>query len=572
MKQMRWQLLVVVAALVAIALLLVGQSDRPLLTPAPESSPVPEPVTGGLYSEALVGSFGRLNPLLDMYNDMDRDVNRLLYSSLMRFDDTGMPQGDLAESWGISQDGTVYNFSLRSNAVWHDGEPVVSEDVLFTIELMRSEAIPTPEDLREFWDEIDVRALDEETLQFRLPEPFAPFMDYLTFGVLPQHLLEDMEPEEILDAPFNLEPVGSGPYRFDQLLAGDGEIAGVVLVAFDDYYGKKPYIQEVVFQYYPTSMAALDAYREGEVMGISRVDAETLPFVLQEPELKLYTARMPQLTMIYFNLDDPSLPFFQDSLVRKALLMGLNRRWMVDRVYNGQAILADGPIFPNTWAHYEGLERVEYQPEAAIDLLREGGYLAPSGGDGIRVKDDVAVAFELVHPVQSPYPELAEAVQRDWERLGVRVSLKAVPFEEMVSDYLVGQRYEAALVSLNLMRSPDPDPYPFWHQSQIQGGQNYAGWDDRQASEYLEQARVMVDPAERARRYRNFQVRFAAELPALPLFYPVYSFAVDEDVQDVTMGPLFDTADRFDSVFDWNLPEAVAGEVPAAESTAPPAE
>ena len=96
----------------------------------------------------------------------------------------------------------------------------------------------------------------------------------------------------------------------------------------------------------------------------------------------------------------------------------------------------------------------------------------------------------MVHPDVEPYPQIAQAIQENWKRMGVDVSLKAVPYQELLEDYLEPRTYEAALVELNLARSPDPDLYPFWHQTQINGGQNYAGWDDRQASEYLEHARV----------------------------------------------------------------------------------
>ncbi len=119
-----------------------------------------------------------------------------------------------------------------------------------------------------------------------------------------------------------------------------------------------------------------------------------------------------------------------------------------------------------------------------------------------------------------------------------------MPYEDVVSAYLEPRAFQAALVDLNFSRTPDPDPYPFWHQAQITGGQNYSKWDDRQASEYLEQARIEVDIEERTRLYNNFQVRFASELPSLPLFYPIYNYAVDEQVQGVTMGPLYDPSDR----------------------------
>jgi peptide/nickel transport system substrate-binding protein len=129
--------------------------------------------------------------------------------------------------------------------------------------------------------------------------------------------------------------------------------------------------------------------------------------------------------------------------------------------------------------------------------------------------------------------------------------------------------YQAALVDLNLSRSPDPDPYPFWHQAQISGGQNYARWDDRQASEYLEQARITVDLADRQRLYNNFQVRFSTELPALPLYYPVYTYAVTADVQGVSIGPLFDISDRFSNITNWYLITRRTTETEATATVAP---
>jgi peptide/nickel transport system substrate-binding protein len=549
MKRLRWPFLIVLVALVAIALLLRNQQS-PILQPAVAPA---QPASGGVYTEALVGAPGRLNPVLDYYNPADRDVDRLIYSGLIRFDDRGVPQADLAESWGVSQDGKTYNFAIRPDAKWHDGEPVTTDDVLFTVDLLRQDSSSIPDDLRQFWNDVEVTAFDEHSLQFRLPEAFAPFLDYLTFGVLPKHLLESVPAGELADAEFNLAPVGSGPYRFSRFLTEDGQIKGVVLSAFEDYYFDRPFIDEVVFRYFPDASSALAAYQSGEVTGVSVIPTEILPQALKEPDLKLYTGRQPRLTLAYMNLGDPQLPFFQDANIRRALLMGLNRQGMVDQILSGQALVADGPILPGTWAYYDGLSREEYDPEGAIRLIEEAGYNLPASGEGPREKEGVRLAFELAHPDDAQSTAIAEAMKRDWERLGVEVTLKAMPFEQLLSDALEPRSYQAALVDLNLSRFPDPDPYPFWDQAQITGGQNYAKWDDRQASEYLEQARVTVDLGERAKAYKNFQVRFAQETPALTLFYPVYSYGVDQQVQGVRMGPLFDTSDRFATLPQWYL-------------------
>ncbi|HJQ15354.1 MAG TPA: ABC transporter substrate-binding protein, partial [Anaerolineales bacterium] len=128
MKQLRWQILVVLVTLGIVAVLLFSQQSPTITGPI-----LPQPEQGGVYTEGLVGSLGRLNPLLDWNNVADRSVDRLLFTGLIRFNERGLPEADLAEAWGVAQDGTVYNFSIRQNAVWHDGTPVTSDDVMFTI-------------------------------------------------------------------------------------------------------------------------------------------------------------------------------------------------------------------------------------------------------------------------------------------------------------------------------------------------------------------------------------------------------------------------------------------------------
>lgn len=548
MKRLRWQILIVILALIAIGLLLVDQQ------PVAVAPIAPEPITGGSYTEGLIGEFSRLNPILAYYNPADRDINRLLFSSMVRFDDRGLPQTELAESLGISRDGTVYNVSLRQNAVWHDGTPVTSTDIDFTIEFLINPAIPIPEDLQAFWAEIDVIILDDYTIQFRLPEPFAPFLDYLAFGILPAHKLQGQTPEGLVNDPFNLNPIGSGPYRFEQLIVEDGQIRGVALAAFDDYFEDRPFIDQIIFRYYSDSAAAMTAYQDGEIQGISEITPETLPVALEEPNLNLYTGRLPELSLILLNLDKQETPFFQEPSIRKALLTGINRQWIADHLFESQVTIADGPIFPNTWAHYEGIEHIAYDTEQAVNTLREAGYTIPAEGGSTRANEEgVFFSFTLLYPQSEAHTALAQAIQQDWSALGIDVQLQAVSYDEMINSHLETRNYQAALVDLNLSRSPDPDPYPFWHQTQATGGQNYSKWDDRQASEYLEQARILVDPEERTRLYRNFQVRFGSELPALPLFYPMYTYGVDAEVKGVRIGPVFDTPDRYSTITDWFL-------------------
>ncbi len=549
MRKLIWQVVIVVVALAAIAFLLLRQ--QPTLRPV---TPEVKPSTGGVFSEALVGAFNRLNPVLDYPNPVDQDVDRLIFSSLLRFDDRGLPVNDLVESMGISQSGQNYNISLRQDAIWHDGQLLTSDDVVFTIELLRSDELPIPDDIRSLWQDIEVEALDEQTLQFRLPEPYAPFLDYLTFGILPEHLLGNLTPGEIIDSEFNLQPIGSGPFRFDRFLTETDQITGVVLTAFEDYYQESAFIEQFIFKYYPDTDSAIEAYQSGEVLGIDQVTNDILQAALAEPNLNMHSGQVPLLSIIFLNLDDPQVPFFQDLEIRRALMMGIDRQRIITQLNEGQATLAHGPVFPGSWAYYDGVEKIDYDPEGAINILRAAGYSIPASGSQVRTnEEDQSLSFDLVYPEGEKYDQLASAIAADWEVLGVQANLVTVPADDLVNDYLDPREYHAALVDINLSRSPDPDPYPFWDQAQITGGQNYSQWNDRQASEYLEEARVELDRAERIRLYNNFQVRFANDLPALPLFYPIYNYGIDQRVNGVTIGSLYQASDRFADVVKWFL-------------------
>jgi peptide/nickel transport system substrate-binding protein len=546
MKRLRWQILVISVTLVIVALLLLSQQPVSVIT-QPEAAP------GGVYTEALIGSLGRLNPMLDWNNPADRDINRLIFSGLMRFDARGLPAPDLADSWGVSADGTQYNFSIRPNAFWHDGQPVTSDDVIYSIELIKSPGSLFPQDIKDLWSQVQVRRLNEKTLQIRLPEPFAPFLDYLTFGVLPKHLLESVAADQLANAEFNLKPVGTGPYRFERLTANGGRISDVILTVNENFYLPPPFIEQVVFRFYPDSAAAFDAYQQGEVLGVSRLTDEALEGALMEPNLAVHTSRLPQLGLVFLNNNNPSVPFLGEAAVRRALMLATNRNLITSKLLGGQAIPAHGPILPGSWAYYQDIERLDYDPDAAAALLQGVGYVIPSSGGEVRAKDGLFLALTLVHPDDPLHTSIAQALQAGWSPVGVKLDLQAVPYETLVTDFLESREYQAALVDLDISRTPDPDPYLFWHQAEATGGQNYSQWDNRSASEFLETARITADFTERARLYRNFQVIFTREMPSLPLYHPVYSYGVDIQVQGVQVAPMYDLSDRLSLISEWFL-------------------
>jgi ABC-type transport system substrate-binding protein len=164
-------------------------------------------------------------------------------------------------------------------------------------------------------------------------------------------------------------------------------------------------------------------------------------------------------------------------------------------------------------------------------------------------KDGEPIAFTLLTPEGMTPRRVAEAVARQWRELGVQVTV--IPVRNMVTNFLATHQFQVALVETLL--DGDPDPFPLWHRSQAINGQNYAGWDDPEVSEWLEQARQTTDRAKRVELYRRFQEAFAEALPALMLYYPVYDYVISSRMRNVQVAPVIHPSDRFRNLHEWSL-------------------
>ena len=504
-----------------------------------------------IYVEGLVGSFQRLNPLLDYLNPVDRDVNRLIFNGLVKFDQWGNPIPDLAQAWNVNLNGDVFNVTLKEGVLWHDGMPFTTEDVVFTINLLQNPEIPIPEDISALWSEVEVIVFDELNMQFILPEPYIPFTDYLAFGVLPEHALSGRSADEVMNGDFNFAPIGTGPYKFVNLEIINDKVIKLELERNEDHFAELGEIKYINFLYFNDHISAYAAYQNNEILGISSINSEIFDETFSDPDLNIYSAICPELRIMIFNLDRDLAPYLNDQTLRQALYYGLNRDNMIGEVLNGQAVKATGPISPNSWAYYSNVEKYEFDPISAAAMLDSSGFIVSSESGGIREKDGLLISFEMVYQDTEEHQVIAEMIKEYWGDLGIEVNLTAVGYDSLINDYLDPRDFDVALIDLSLGSTADPDPYPFWHQAEAHTGQNYSNWDDRRGSEYLERARVTPNKLERERQYRNFQSHFSLELPSLPLYYPVYTYAVVEQVGGINIGSVFSASDRFNKVSEW---------------------
>lgn len=547
---MRWQAVIAVLAILAI-LALTGYA-------ALRTTTVLIPDYGGTYREGVAGNPRYINPLLSTLNDVDRDLAALVFRGLTVADERGQIQPDLADHWEVSPDGLSYIFYLRQDVRWHDGAPFTADDVALTIDLLRSPDLPADQEVAELWRTVEVERTDSYTVRFTLTEPFAPFLHYTTIGLLPAHLLQGVPASELADHSFNLHPIGTGPFQVAEVTAQHA-----VLTAYTDAYGGRPYLDEIEFIFYPDYASVFGAYRRGEVDGISRVASEYLEEAATAADLNLYLPPLDGYAVVFVNLERP---VFREREVRQALLLASDRQRIIDQVLDGQAVLANGPVMALSWAYEANMPQYAYDPAAAIALLEQAGW-KDADGDGVREKGDLRLEFTLLTNDDETRIQIINELARQWAEVGIRAVPQAAGVAGVVRDFLVPRSYDAIFYEWQWLQT-DPDLYTQWHSTQkLSTGQNYGAYSNEQADLLMEEARRTVDEERRAMLYRQIQRLLAEDVPALPIYHPVYAYAVAKRIQNVRVGPLHDYPDRLRTIGEWyiNTRRVIVSEAPLWE-------
>lgn len=499
-----------------------------------------EPDTGGTYIEGVVGSPLSINPVLSSFNEVDRDLVSLVFSGLFRLNERGEPVPDLAGKWELSPDGKSVLVQLRRDAFWHDGAPFGARDVVFTIKSIQDPKFQGSPDLAETWKGIIVEQVDDYTVRFNLRDSFAPFVTNLAVGMLPEHILKDVPGEALPDHPFRSNPIGTGPFKMK-----DAAADSITLEANAGYYGRRPYLKTLRIRFYQNRPALLNGIKLREIQGAAGVTEAELAAIGKSREYAVYTAPRTSFTILFLNNKSS---FFKDKQVRQAMAYAINRQRVVDVAVSGLGVVADSPVPPGTWAADAEIQKYDYNPDKAKSLLDAAGWTV--GGDGTRAKDGVNFRFPLLTNDDPTRVKAAEEVARQLRAIGIRAEVSASGYSGLIEKYLAPRQFDAILFGVD--PGGDPDGYSNWHSSQARsGGFNFISFNNKRADELLEQARATNDPINRARAYNEFQAIFAEEVPSVLLYYPLYSYAVDRQVNGVDLRLLFDASDRFRSISGW---------------------
>ncbi|MEO1601560.1 MAG: ABC transporter substrate-binding protein [Pseudomonadota bacterium] len=432
-------------------------------------------------------------------NDFRILVN--LYDGLLRYKSGTLEvEPALATDWSISEDGTVYTFSLRDGVTFHDGTPFNAEAVKFNFDRMLDESHPFhgtgPFPLSFFFSAVQsTEVVDPMTVRFTLDAPYAPFLSNLAY---PTGLIVSPAAVEA-GGDFGRSPVGTGAFKFSEWRSNEA----VIVEANPDHWDGAPAMQAAVFR------PITDANTRTAEMLAGGIDlmVEVPPVSLSEFEGDAYTVHEQAGPHLWFLILNAKEGPFADVRVRQAANYAINKSAIVDDVLEGTAAVAAGPTPPAfAWAYNEALEPYPYDPEKAKALIAEAGaegaeltFYVTEGGSG------------MLDPVA-----MGTAMQADLEAVGFDVTIETYEWNTFLGQVNPGLEGKADMAQMAWMTN-DPDTLPYLALRSAafpdKGGFNSGYYANPEVDKLLEAARAATDQAERARHYKEMQVIVQEDAP-----------------------------------------------------------
>ncbi len=518
------------------------------------------PAVGGTYSEALIGQPKLLNPIDAISNDVDRDLVRLIFSGLFKMNELETIP-DLAEKYNWSADGKNLTVHLRPDAKFHNGDALTMDDVLFTFDSIQDPERKSP--LYKTFKNIKISILDERTIVFQLPQPDVSFLSQLTVGILPSVIWQDISASNARLSDLNLKPIGSGPFRIKSFSHDNlGNIHSYTLERFDAYYGQKPYLKQLTFQFFADRSEALEALRSGLVDGLAFSSSHDIKDSASGRSHDIHLD-LPQETIAFFNVKNTTLA---NRDVRQALVLSIFRDDIKAATKNSAEIITSPYPFGPVSSTLPNIER-------SRQLLNDAGWVLPENGavrilspkktvsttsaknssTTNRVTTASSTEFSLVISVPNE-PDLmliAEILKRQWSIIGAKVSIEALPTEELMKR--ATRERSAQIILLNVLLSPDQNLAPFWSSREtLERGLNLSNVADRVIDESLDKLHNATS-SEAIQKSRSEVASSIERLyPAVFLLRPTQHYMISNKIKIPRDKYLIGTpAERFSDLTKW---------------------
>ncbi|MCX6807474.1 MAG: ABC transporter substrate-binding protein [Patescibacteria group bacterium] len=509
------------------------------------------PDSGGTYREAQIGQPHIPNPLFCSNNSTDQDICALVFSGLTRFDsEKQRVVPDVATDWQVSKDNRSYTFHLNHKATWHDGKPVTTDDVIFTY----GTVIGSPEYNGPYagvFKDVKIEKVDDYTFIFRLPRQEAFFLRDTTIGLLPAHLLLAEPISHLENSTFNQKPVGCGPYSVTSMSASE-----IQLSRHNGYHGAKPFIDNIVLNFYPDISALRQDMRR--ILNIKSVPVEMKQDFTVDLAFKTEEIELPQYVALFFNTDRTLTKYRQ---IRIALRSFIDMNQVLEKV--GEARILPDPIFVRDKTNIQTGSGSYFDPKAGEKALLDIGW--KKGEDGyfvIERKDadgnsvNEPLSLRLLTADRSEFRAVSEAIASLWKKAGVKVEVDVRSGEKFLGA-LAARDYDVLLYGESIGR--DLDYYPFWHSSQITfPGLNLSQYANLEVDRLLTQVRQTFDGNVQGEELLKIRDLLLNDVPAVWLYTPTYTFVHETSLKGVNLDGISDLSDRFKQLADkWYLQDQV---------------
>ncbi len=510
------------------------------------------PTAGGQLSEGVVGFPRLVNPVLAV-SDVDRDLSALVYAGLLKYEN-GKLIPDMAKSYTISPDGLTYTFILKDDITFQDGTPFTTDDVEFTVNKIQDADIKSPR--RADWANVSVKKIDTKQIQFILKQPYAPFISNTTVGILPKHIWKNVNSDQFIFSQYNIEPIGSGPYRLASIERDSGGIpVSYTLTSSGDYKGEIPFISKLVINFFEDETAEIANFENGTIESISSVSPAHAATIAKATDSdKILATPLPRIFGVFFNQNQA--PVLADATVRQALNAAIDKNQIIKDVLYGYGNVADGPI-PSDAATQNAPTSSNSSTTATIDAAR--AILVKAGwvlnADGIFEKKDKktgtsTLAFSISTSDSPDLKHTADILRRMWTKLGAKVDVKVFEASDLNQNVIQPRKYDAILFGESVGK--DLDLYAFWHSSQRNApGLNIAMYVNPKADKLLEDARATSDESVRKAKYDAFETIIANDTPAIFLYSPDFIYILPDKVKGMQGGPIAMPSDRWNGISKW---------------------
>lgn len=504
---------------------------------SPSSSDLPE--YGDAMVMGMVGEPSNLIPRLSQ-DTASSEIQNYLYVAPLEYDKDLQVSLYAAESFEILDDGLRLRFFLRPGIFWQDGVELTNEDVEFTYKLMIDEKTPTAYSG-------DFKAITSFTLigrygfEVTYEKPFPRSISTWMGGILPKHALQGAD---LKKTPLARAPLSCGPYILQEWKSG----STLALTANPRYFRGKPYIDKIVYRIIPdvTTMFLELKAKHIDIIKESLTPQQYL-YQTDSPafasEYNKYKTLAHAYTFLGYNLKSG---FFSDVRVRRALAFGINKDDLIKGTLFGLGEKAIGPYRPGDWAYNDQLEQYPYDPEKALALLAEAGWIRES--DGVLRKEGTPFVFTLLtNQGNESRIKTAVLLQSQLQKLGIEVKIRTVEWAAFISQFVTPGHFDAII--LGWTTTLDPDAFDVWHSSRI-GGLNFIGYSNPEADAILEEGRSTFDRETRKRLYDRFQEILHQEQPYCFLYVPYSLSAVQKRFHGIDPAP----AGIFHNAHEWWVP------------------